>query len=218
MKTSIILRNGKELTLKRFLLVVGTFMFQILAYYGARAILKADDYSVLSSAWDEAIPFVPVFIIFYIGAFVQWILYYQRLTVEDERTCRWFMTAEIMTKLISMFIFIRVPLTIIRPVVAPKGIFKRLTRMIYFVDTPTELLPSLHCVQSWLSFRLLMNIRKEKKWLIVLAAVFTLGVFASTLFVKQHYLADVAVGILLAEICLQITSWFFRQKDRELIS
>lgn len=212
MKTSITLRNGKELTLKRFLLVVGTFMFQILAYYGARAILKADDYSVLSSAWDEAIPFVPVFIIFYIGAYVQWILYYQRLTVEDERTCRWFMTAEIMTKLISLVIFIRVPLTIVRPAVAKKGIFSELTKMIYLMDTPTELLPSLHCVQSWLSFRLLMNVRREKKWQIVFGAVFTIGVFASTLFVKQHYLVDVAAGILLAEVCLQITGWFFRKR------
>lgn len=65
-----------------------------------------------------------------------------------------------------------------------------------------NLLPSIHCLESWLCFRNALRFKGVPRWYLPLTALMTLLVFASTLLVKQHVLVDVPAGILAAELGL----------------
>ena len=85
-----------------------------------------------------------------------------------------------------------------------KNIFSQLVRFIYSVDAPVNLFPSIHCLESWCCIRAAykMNFKTEKRtnYYRVATILMSLGIFASTLFIKQHVIADVFGGIAAFEI------------------
>ena len=86
--------------------------------------------------------------------------------------------------------------------------------LIYKADTPAlNLFPSMHCLASWLCFigvRRMKNISLFGKAAVCFCA---LAVFASTQFVKQHYMADLFGGVLLAEL----GAFFVRKKQLQRV-
>lgn len=95
-------------------------------------------------------------------------------------------------------------------------LFSWLIRLVYALDAPTNLFPSIHCLVSWFCF---IGIRKSKKlpvWFKVFSCIFAALVCMSTQFTKQHYLLDIPGGILIAELCYYITTHteFFRKVER----
>ena len=77
-------------------------------------------------------------------------------------------------------------------------------RVVYALDTPDNLFPSLHCELSWLCWRSLQQVPGISKLRKRFALVFTLLVFVSTLTTKQHILMDVLGGWLIAEIAFRL--------------
>ena len=79
-----------------------------------------------------------------------------------------------------------------------------IVRFIYSVDAPVNLFPSIHCLESWCCIRAAykMNFKTEKRtnYYRVATILMSLGIFASTLFIKQHVIADVFGGIAAFEI------------------
>ena len=58
----------------------------------------------------------------------------------------------------------------------------------------------MHCFYSWLSWIGVRRNRYIPGWYQVISLLIAVAVCISTLTVKQHYLADVPAGIILAEI------------------
>ena len=94
------------------------------------------------------------------------------------------------------------PTTNFRPEVEGSGFIPFVMRFIYWIDTPTNLFPSIHCFVAWLGTRYIYECRSLRHRALtgVLCTIGTLLVFASTLFTKQHVLLDVISGIVVAEI------------------
>lgn len=202
------IRRNPWLFLRRFLLVLGTFIFHCLSYTIPRSILHGEHYHLISTPLDEIIPFVPFFIVFYVGAYVQWFIYYLRLVIEKGDQPYRYVFAELLACTITAVVFLLAPITMNRPDITGTDIFSLITRWIYASDSPTELLPSLHCIQSWFVLRYIFSTRRDhetKHWQITFSSAFSFCVFASTLLVKQHLIWDTISGIALAEICLQIS-------------
>ena len=78
-------------------------------------------------------------------------------------------------------------------------------RLIYRADLPDNLFPSIHCLESWLSFRAVWKVRDLPKSVRIANGVLSLFVFASTVFVKQHFLPDILGGILAVELGYLLT-------------
>ena len=71
---------------------------------------------------------------------------------------------------------------------------------VYSVDTPDNLFPSLHCMISWLCWAGIRGDRDVSFRVRAAALLMALLVCVSTLTVRQHVIADVIAGIVLAEI------------------
>lgn len=153
---------------------------------------------------DGLIPFVPFFITFYVLAYVQWVTGYIMIARESKEMCYKAVSADIIAKLMCFVFYIALPTTMVRAEITGTGLLESLTRLIYTVDTPTNLFPSIHCLESWVCLRFAIGMKKAPKWYKYVMLFFTVGVFMSVVFVKQHVVVDIPAGILVFEIGLLI--------------
>ena len=153
---------------------------------------------------DRALPIVPVFIVAYILSYVQWVCTYIYHSHESRELCYRMTNSDLIAKLIVMVIFIVYPTIIVRPEIAElgDGPFAWLTGLIYTMDKPISLFPSIHCLESWMCFRTALMMKKKHYGYISAQLIFTLMVFASVVLVKQHFFVDIPAAILVAEIGL----------------
>lgn len=159
----------------------------------------------LSLSLDDKIPTVPFFVLIYVLAFVQWVASYILHSRDSELTCYKITTAGITAKLICLIFFIALPTEITISEVQGSGFFEWGTRFIHSADRPYNLFPSIHCLESWLCFRGALMLKRKNYYYITLQGIFTLFVFASTLFIKQHFIVDIPAGILVCEFGLLLS-------------
>lgn len=153
---------------------------------------------------DRALPLVPAFIVVYILSYVQWVGTYIYHSHESRELCYRMTNSDLIAKLIVMVIFIIYPTIMTRPEIAElgDGPFAWLTGLIYTMDKPISLFPSIHCLESWMCFRTALMMKKKHYGYISAQLIFTLLVFASVVLVKQHFFVDIPAAILVAEIGL----------------
>lgn len=173
-------------------------------YYGTKLITANAKHYDLTIGLDIKIPFLPIFIVIYILAYVQWVFSYIFHTKQSKNSCDTIVTANIIAKMIAAVIFIILPTQTTLPEITGNSIWEQLTQMIYNADTPRTLFPSLHCLESWLCFRGAFFVKNAPKWYVPAQLIFSVLVFASTVFVKQHFIVDIFAGIAVAEIGLII--------------
>ncbi|MBQ3669439.1 MAG: phosphatase PAP2 family protein [Clostridia bacterium] len=187
-----------------WVLAVLTAASQFATYYLPR-VLHAQTLTVLSSKIDDRIPFVPGFVYIYIGAFLYWVFMYGYVYAMNKPIAMRLFTADALCKLVCAVCFCVYPCTMAQPGTDEiRGFGAWLLRIVYAADEPTQLLPSMHCYISVLLALPLFSKRASRSpWGFKLfAAVFSLLICLSTLFVKQHVLVDVYTGVALA-----IASW-----------
>lgn len=189
--------------------VLSMLLLNAVTYFGTRVFTSGMVHHNIGSAIDQAIPFLPVFIIIYIMAYIQWISGFIMICRESRSSCRWVISAEIIAKTICLIIFVVFPTTIVRPVIVQSDIFSRITACVYSMDPADNLLPSIHCLESWFCFRGAMYMKKTHAWYLPVMAVATILVFASTIFTKQHVLWDVLAAVIVAELGLWISAKLF---------
>ena len=112
-----------------------------------------------------------------------------------------FFCANLLGKAGSFVVFVLFPTTMSRPELGGGTGWIALMRILYGIDTPDNLFPSLHCMVAWLCW---VGIRENRRvpfpWRIA-ALLMAVAVCLSTLTTRQHVLPDVAGGILLSELC-----------------
>lgn len=180
-------------------------LFNWLVYFGTRSFTTGMRHYSMYTHLDEIIPFVPAFISVYILAYAQWVFGYGIIARENKQIFYRIVIAEIIAKAMALVCFIAVPTTIERPEITGTGIWDILTASVYNADAPDNLFPSVHCLESWVCFRGAMYLKKPGKWYKYASLVFTLLVFASTVFVKQHVVLDMVGAVAFVEIGMFIS-------------
>ncbi len=176
----------------------------IMAFFLPRVLPAISEPHNLTTSLDNAIPFIPAFIVIYVLAYFQWALNYIMIAHERRSLFRRFITAEGISRVICFLVFVIYPTTMVLGTITGGGFFNWLTNLIYSLDEPNNLLPSIHCLQSWLCFRAALAAEKVPSWYRYVSLVFTLLVVASTVLVKQHVVVDCVAGIALAELLLLV--------------
>lgn len=182
--------------------LMSLLVVNFIAYYGSRLFTMGAPRYDMTLALDGRIPLCPIFILFYILAYAQWVVGYIVIAREDRETCYRVLTGEMLAKLVCLVCFVALPTAMERPEVAGDDLFARLVRLIYRTDAPINLFPSIHCLDSWICFRGAVGLKRVPQWYAPSMLALTLMVMASTLLVKQHVLVDVPAGVLAAEIGL----------------
>ena len=104
----------------------------------------------------------------------------------------------------------------LRPVTFPReNIFTDLVRMIYSVDTPTNVLPSIHVYNSIGAMAAIAHSTSLKKHRGVQISSYVLGILIifSTVFLKQHSITDVIAALAMA--CMIYPFVYATQEKKE---
>lgn len=175
-------------------------------YYGARIATASFPHYDLTTYFDRLIPVVPFFTSIYFLAFPFWAAGYilsVRISRDQAMTL---LCGDFLSKGVCLVFFLLFPTTNIRPEIAGRGIWETLLLWLYQTDSPNNLFPSIHCLVSWLCFA---GIRRQPTIPLPCQAAtlfMALLVFLSTLFTRQHVIADVLGAIVIGEACYRIAS------------
>lgn len=184
-----------------------------ITYFGSRIFTSGLKHYSLVISLDRKLPFISFFVLFYILAYLQWIIGFVMIGRSRREVVFQMFIGELIAKGIALICFVLLPTTVkeIRPgIEALKGggIWNMLTELIYSMDAADNGFPSIHCLESWVCFRGALKLEKAPKWYVYAMLGMTLLVFASTVFVKQHALVDIVGGVVAVEIGLIIYSCF----------
>lgn len=195
---------GKIIPRYAFFSVIFCFVFNSLIYTGTQILMRNAKHYDLSTSFDYSVPFIPEWVIVYVVCFGFWAVNYIIITREGSEDWFKFATGDYLSRVFCMVFFILMPTTNTRPEVIGDGIVENIMRFIYFADPATNLFPSIHCLVSWLCYAGIRGRKIIPLWYRGFSCIFAIMVCISTQFTKQHYIADVIGGVLIAEICLYI--------------
>ena len=182
---------------------------QVSAFYLVRFVNRLiygpfEGYYDMTTKFDDMLPITPWWVLIYIFAYVFWLVSYIWVANESKEMCCRFLTADMLGKIACAVIFVLIPTTNIRPELPADDFARPVLEIIYFLDTPDNLFPSMHCSVSWFAVRYVTKCQKIPVWYKIASWVITFAIFFSVLFTKQHVIADVIGGALVAEICVWI--------------
>lgn len=184
---------------RTLLLPLLALVWNQLVYYTGSFLGKDGPFLCMGGQLDRLVPFLPWTVSVYFGCFAFWAVYYILLARQDRAAAYRFFCADFLSKAVCLLFFVFLPTTLLRPAVIGASLWEELVRLLYTVDAPRNLFPSIHCLVSWLCFVGARNHRGLPRPAVWSAALMAALVCLSTLTTRQHVAADVAGGILLAE-------------------
>lgn len=158
---------------------------------------------------DDAIPIVSAFIIPYVWAYLYWAMGPVAVSLCEREHFADYMAANLVACVAGTLALTFFPTYMDRvaeglyDVPADPSFFDRLRLFWYSLDgsaTAYNLLPSFHCINSALCYFGVAGRKELPLWFRIYTLVTALLIFASTLFVKQHYLMDILPGVALAAL------------------
>ncbi|MDC7286812.1 phosphatase PAP2 family protein [Blautia schinkii] len=186
------------------ILLVNTFV-----YSGSAIFTQSRYHFDFTMAFDRAVPLIPEFIWIYVLAFPFWAMNYILAAQRGKDTFYRFVATDLTVHAVCFLVFMVLPTTNVRPDIAGNTISEKMLMFIYSMDggqNPSNLLPSIHCYVSWLSWRVIKGAREIPKWYQNFSLVFAVLIIVSTQVLKQHYIVDAIAGVALVEI-----AWRFYQ-------
>ncbi|CDD50835.1 pAP2 superfamily [Firmicutes bacterium CAG:308] len=167
---------------------------------------------LIHSNLDDKIPFNSYFLIFYVSwyiAFVGSLIFFMFYDKKDYQDLSFIMMNG--TTLIFIIYFLFPNYTDLRFDLVPRNIFDQIVNLLWGIDTPTNVCPSLHVSISTAVMVAVWNSKKLKKnhpvWRILII-VWQILICASTVFLKQHSIIDVFAGclvtLLFSVICYKV--------------
>ncbi|QCX34694.1 phosphatase PAP2 family protein [Caloramator sp. E03] len=187
-------------------------------YSGARLFYKNRAFHNLTTNLDNMIPVVPAFIIFYFGSYLFWIFNYILISRISQESCYRLAISDILGKLTCFIIYVAFPTTNIRPNITTSGVFVDMLKFLYNVDAANNLFPSIHVLVSWYCFIGLRNNKTIPAWYKYFSLFMAIMISISTLTTKQHVIADVIAGVVLAEATWQLSLQLQQYRAKKLIN
>ena len=182
-----------------FIPIASMLLLNLAAFFGTRLFTDHMKHYDLSIPLDHLLPFLPIFIIPYALAFAQWIIGYIMIAREGKEYCYRIMIGEMISKVIVGMFFIFLPTIMTRPEVTGTDIFSKAVAVLYKIDAPTNLFPSIHCLESYICMRSALEMKTVDNRYRIAMVVMSILVYLSTLFLKQHVILDFFGAVIVAE-------------------
>jgi membrane-associated phospholipid phosphatase len=164
---------------------------------------------VLSTQLDRATPFVPFFSVFY---FIWYpFIFISLFLILQKKSSAYYQTlvAICIGILLANAIFLVFPTFVPRPQLGEGWNF--FVPITYRLDEPYNGFPSIHVLTCYLILQGSRVLTTSSRRAVVVIAWL---IILSTLFIKQHVIADAAAGIALGEIVFRITGRLFRARQQ----
>lgn len=176
------------------------FFFAVLAtayilfcatYLPMNAFSVGRDAHILFLPGEDRIPFVPEFEYVYVSGYVLPVMAVWK--IPDVRRFLQLLPAFLMTLAVACTTYLLFPVYLERPVFEVDSLATFLVSIEY-LDHSYNHFPSLHVALSWLIYYACRDEGRRR----TLFRWFVVGISISTIFIKQHYIVDVAYGFVLA--------------------
>ena len=169
-------------------------------------------------ALDRAVPLQPAWTPVYLSMWLFSLL--PVVLVRGVELRRRTILSYITTVITAYIVFLIYPTAAPRPVEVPSdGAIAWSLRTLYALDPPYNCFPSLHVAYAFLAA---LSTYRVRRGLGIVALLWAVVIAISTLFIKQHYVADVIAGALLAvaahTICMRVRTSNLEPRTRELQS
>lgn len=151
---------------------------------------------------DKEIPFVSLFVFPYVYWYIFIIVGLIFLLSKDRKEYLRALMAIYIGMCICFAFYYLYPVEISRPVVENNTISNKLVNIIYKNDRPFNCFPSIHVLNTYIIMRF-TKIKDNKYWFYYTNIIGIL-IILSTLFIKQHFILDGVVAIILAEIVILV--------------
>ena len=190
--------------------ILCSVLFNIVVYFGNRLITSGwPHYDLSLSFLDDKIPLQTWAITIYVGSYAFWAIGFLLIARDEKEVCYGTFSGELIGKAFCLLFFLLLPTVMAN---RPSGfeltnVFDRLTQLVYDMDSPDNLFPSIHCMESWVVVRGVFRCRNLRYPTVIraLSVCMAFAVFASTLLVKQHVFLDVLAGVAVAELGLLLS-------------
>lgn len=197
--------ENKSLT-KKILYVVVTLLPMAIymavympVFFWVESLEHGGNFHIIHTAIDDMIPVVEVFIIPY----ALWLPYLCismiAIAVRSRSISR--KTSYMLMAGMTLFIIISLVypnmLELRAAIPDRENIFMDLIIYLHTIDTPTDVLPSLHVFDALVVAAGLHMAFKDKKLLIVLSDILVVLIILSTMFIKQHSIIDVISAVVM---------------------
>lgn len=193
------LRNEKWLiVLSMVLLFPPGFLF--LDHYAASLTQNAGEINTLRLSLDERIPFMPDFVWAYLLYYP--VCFLPALLIGPIRAFRRVALAYAFEFMVGFLAFAIFPIHMIRPAFAVVDPSTAVLRMIYNLDPGYNIFPSLHVANAFLVALIFFKLRNRREGATLTGVAVLIAL--SALAVKQHYVVDVAAGVVLAWVAYRI--------------
>lgn len=187
-----------------FITIACSIIFQSFIYFITK--LTPFEYHSLSSNFDNKIPFVNIFVYFYIIWYILIFILPYKIYKHDKDKFKKYLLGTFISSIISGIIYFIYPTIINRPNISIDGLNNFLISVIYFFDTPAvNCLPSMHCLLSFLLIFYIISIKGISNKYKIITSFLLVGVVLSTVFIKQHVIIDIILALLLSVIIFIIT-------------
>jgi membrane-associated phospholipid phosphatase len=181
--------------------IIGVFVFLVWAclYFAAARITPPMHARTFDDAILERLPIMPEFAPIYLGVHVFGVIPF--CVLPETRLLRRHLLGAVLIVLLSAVAWIALPVRLDRPPLPPEatGFGAWLLRGVHHFDPTTNCFPSAHCaiaVYAAIGLRF-----ARSRWLFVWGIVTAALICISTVMTRQHYVADVASGAVLAALC-----------------
>jgi len=144
--------------------------------------------------WELDIPRIPCFIILYISFYLLLVLSF--LSCPTRRELKSLSYQIILSSVIACSCFIILPGELGYTRMESAGVFQPIYGLLFVLDNPTNLFPSLHITLSYVALFFALGQTKRFIWKTGLILWF-FGICASVILVHQHHLFDIATGLIL---------------------
>ena len=149
---------------------------------------------------DKFIPFNRFFILPYISWYIFMAIFSAILCILDkERYFKLLITLNI-GMITCYVIYYFYPTYVPRPIITGTDFFSNLVLSLYAADNPYNCFPSIHVLNSVLIALYIYESEKVYKYIKAICIVMSVSIILSTMFIKQHYFADVLSGVIFALI------------------
>ena len=188
----------EKLEIKPIITTVCLVSIQSILYFVSK--LLQGNLNVVGNIIDTKIPFLPAFFIPYCIWYLMIFLIPYYLYCKDKDKFIKYAMSYVLCSMIGNIVFISYPSTVIRPTVTGNDIFSLIAKFIYWIDTPTNCFPSLHCAISMLFILYVCESKNTSIITKISVSIISILIMLSTLFIKQHVVSDLISGDILALI------------------
>ena len=193
-------------------LLASTFVTLAPMYFIIAVLTRGRETYAPALAVDAAFPLRPAWMLVY-GSLYVFVVLLPVLVIRQRELFRRALQAYVMVMLVAYVGFLVYPTAAPRPAQVPGGGFAAWSlRLAYALDPPYNCFPSLHVAYAFVSALACSRVHPGVG---AVATLFAGLIGISTLYTKQHYVADVIAGALAAFVAYL---FFLRSYPREAVS